>query len=101
MEIDRIRQVLEDRENSRVRTFNLNRIIDDRTYFGDYKRGFHASLMMQRNDKRYEETGDYLKSLEELEGRLFYSYNRIGIGYIYNQKSNYTNYGAVDIKNAG
>lgn len=41
--------------------------------------------MMQRNDKRYEMTGDYLKSLEELEGRLFYSYNRIGLGYIYNQ----------------
>ncbi|MGL4898401.1 MAG: hypothetical protein ACRC31_08350, partial [Cetobacterium sp.] len=98
VEIDRIRQVLEDRENSRARTFNLNRIIDDRTYFGDYKRGFHASLMMQRNDKRYEMTGDYLKSLEELEGRLFYSYNRIGLGYIYNQKSNYTNYGVSDEK---
>ena len=98
VEIDRIRQVLEDRENSRARTFNLNRIIDDRTYFGDYKRGFHASLMMQRNDKRYEMTGDYLKSLEELEGRLFYSYNRIGLGYIYNQKSNYINYGVSDEK---
>ena len=54
--------------------------------------------MMQRNDKRYEMTGDYLKSLEELEGRLFYSYNRIGLGYIYNQKSNYTNYGVSDEK---
>lgn len=101
VEIDRIRQVLEDRENSRVRTFNLNRIVDDRTYFGDYKRGFHTSLMMQRNDKRYEETGDYLKSLEELEGRLFYSYNRIGVGYIYNQKSNYTSPYAADIAKAG
>ncbi|MGL4999182.1 MAG: hypothetical protein ACRC5T_09465 [Cetobacterium sp.] len=92
VEIDRIRQVLEDRENSRVKTFNLNRIVDDRTYFGDYKRGFNTSLMMQRNDKRYEETGDYLKSLEELEGRLFYSYNRIGLGYIYNQKSAFGDY---------
>ncbi|MGL5902818.1 MAG: hypothetical protein ACRCZO_09050, partial [Cetobacterium sp.] len=92
VEIDRIRQVLEDRENSRVRRFNLSRIVDDRTYFGDYKRGFNTSLMMQRNDKRYEETGNYLESLEELEGRLFYSYNRIGLGYIYNQKSDFENY---------
>ncbi|MDX8335699.1 LPS-assembly protein LptD [Candidatus Cetobacterium colombiensis] len=96
VEIDRIRQILEDRENSRVRTFNLNRIIDDRTYFGDYKRGFHASLMMQRNDTKYDETGDYLKSLEELEGRLFYSYNRIGLGYIYNQKSGYSDYNKLN-----
>ncbi|MEG0135105.1 hypothetical protein [Cetobacterium sp.] len=92
LEIDRIRQVLQDRENSRARTFNLDRIIDDRTYFGDYKRGFYSSLMMQRNDERYEQTGDYLKSLEELEARLFYSYNRIGLGYIYNQKSNFSDY---------
>lgn len=89
-EIDRIRQVLQDRENSRARTFNLNRIIEDKsTYFGDYKRGFQTSIMMQRNKKRYEQTGDYLKSLEEMEGRLFYSYNRIGVGYIYNQKYNW------------
>lgn len=94
VELDRIRQVLEDRENSRNRTFNLNRIIDDRRpYFGDYKRGFHASLMMQRNDERDRQLGkNYLDSLEELEGRLFYSYNRIGLGYIYNQKSGYSDY---------
>lgn len=92
-EIERVRQILQDRENSRsTRRFNLNRIIDDRTYFGDYKRGFHASLMMQRNEARYDQTDDYLRSLEELEGRLFYSYNRVGVGYIYNQKSGYSNY---------
>lgn len=91
-EIDRIRQVLQDRENTRSTTFNLNRIIDDKTtYFGDYKRGFHASIMMQKNKKRYEKTGNYLNSLEELEGRLFYSYNRIGVGYIYNQKASWEN----------
>lgn len=92
-EIDRIRQVLEDRENTRVSTFNVNRIMEDKTtYFGDYKRGFHASIMMQRNKERYRQTDDYLKSLEELEGRLFYSYNRIGVGYIYNQKSSWRDY---------
>ena len=90
VEIDRIRQVLQDRNNSRSsERFNLNRIIDDRMYFGDYKRSFYTSLMMQRNDKRYEQTGNYLDSLEELEGRFFYSRDRIGIGYIYNQKSSW------------
>lgn len=92
VEIDRVRQVLQDRENSRTRSFNLDRVIDDRSYFGDYKRGLYTSVMMQRNNKRYEQTGNYLKSLEEFEGRLFYSYNRIGLGYIYNQKSGYGNY---------
>lgn len=92
-EIDRVRRILQDRENLRASMFNVNRIIDDKTeYFGDYKRGFNASIMMQRNDERYRQTGNYFDSLEELEGRLFYSYNRIGLGYIYNQKSGWTNY---------
>lgn len=90
-DIGRIRQVLNDRANNRQSTrFNLNRIMDNEIYFGDYKHSLSTSLMLQKNDKRYDQTGDYLKSLEEVEGRFFYSYNRLGAGYIYNQKSGYS-----------
>ncbi|MEF9932952.1 MAG: hypothetical protein RR191_03155 [Cetobacterium sp.] len=88
VELDRVRNILKDRANDRESTrFNLNSIMDDRIYFGDYKQSLSTSIMLQKNEKRYDMTGDYWKSLEEVEGRLFYSYNRYGIGYIYNQKS--------------
>lgn len=89
-EVDQIRKVLQDRQNSRNATrFNLNRLIDDRVYFGDYKRTFSTSLTLERNEARYDQTGDYFDSLEKLQGRIFASYNRFGLGYIYNQEANY------------
>lgn len=90
-DIARIRQILNDRANNRESTrFNLNGIMDNRVYFGDYKRSFSSSLMLQRNDRRYEQTGDYLKSLEKVEARVFYSYDRIGFGYKYDQNAEFS-----------
>ena len=48
---------------------------------GDYKRNFKIHLMMQRNDARYDKTGDLWDSLEEVKARIFYSQNRVGFGY--------------------
>lgn len=89
-DIARIRQILADRANNRESTrFDLNGIMDNQVYFGDYRRSLSTSLMLQKNDKRYEQTGDYLKSLEKIEARLFGSYDRYGVGYKYTQESQF------------
>lgn len=80
-EIYRVRDILRNRERNHV-DFKLNRsIYDDFTNMGDYKRNFRANLMLQRNDARYDKTGDYWDSLEEIQAGIFYSQNRFGLGY--------------------
>lgn len=80
-EIYRVRDILRNRERNHV-DFKLNRsIYDDFTNMAEYKRNFRVHLMLQRNDARYERTGDYWKSLEEIQAGIFYSQNRFGIGY--------------------
>lgn len=80
-ELYRVRDILRDRERNSV-NFNLNSIMYDRfNTLGDYKRNFKIHFMMQRNEARYDKTGDLWDSLEEVRVRLFYSQNRIGVGY--------------------
>lgn len=80
-ELYRVRDILRDREKNSV-NFNLNSIMYDRfNTLGDYKRNFKIHFMMQRNEARYDKTGDLWDSLEEVKARFFYSQNRIGVGY--------------------
>lgn len=80
-ELYRVRDILRDRERNSV-NFNLNSIMYDRfNTLGDYKRNFKIYLMAQRNEAQYDKTGDLLDSLEEVEAKIFYSQNRIGVGY--------------------
>lgn len=80
-ELYRVRDILRDRERNSV-NFNLNSIMYDRfNSLGDYKRNFKVYLMAQRNEARYDKTGDLWDSLEEVNAKIFYSQNRYGIGY--------------------
>lgn len=72
---------MRNRERNHV-DFKLNSsIYDDFTNMAEYKRNFKVNFMLQRNDARYERTGDYWDSLEEIQVGFFYSQNRFGIGY--------------------
>lgn len=55
-------------------------------FSGDYKRRFSISADMERNEARYERTGDFIDSLEDLTLNLGYSQRRIGLGYTYTQE---------------
>ncbi|MEE0138435.1 hypothetical protein [Fusobacterium ulcerans] len=90
-ELYRVRDILRDRERNSV-NFNLNSIMYDRfNSLGDYKRNFKIHLMMQRNDARYDKTGDLWDSLEEVKARIFYSQNRVGFGYEIEENSGWDN----------
>lgn len=88
-EIYRVRDILRNRERNHV-DFQLNsNIYDDFTDMGEYKRNFKVHLMLQRNDARYERTGDYWKSLEKIQAGVFYSQNRFGLGYNVEENSSW------------
>ena len=81
-ELDRIKEILQNRQNQRnMLNFNLSRIRDEKFHLGDFRRNFKVWVRGERNRARYDKTGDILKSLQEINGGLFYSQNRIGIGY--------------------
>jgi hypothetical protein len=87
-DIDKIREILEDGED-RSLDFNLSSIRDEKMDIGEYKRKFSIYLMFQRNSERYAETGNYWDSMEGMDASLYYSYNRIGVGYEFNQDAEY------------
>ncbi|MGN0942920.1 hypothetical protein, partial [Fusobacterium varium] len=89
-ELYRVRDILRDRERNSV-NFNLNSIMYDRfNTLGDYKRNFKIHFMMQRNEARYDKTGDLWDSLEEVKARFFYSQNRVGVGYEIEENSGWS-----------
>lgn len=95
-EIYRVRDILRNRERNHV-DFKLNRsIYDDFTDMAEYKRNFRVNLMLQRNEARYERTGDYWNSLKEIQAGVFYSQNRFGIGYQVDESADWR-----DNKNTG
>ena len=81
-ELDKVKDILQNRQNQRnMLNFNLNRIRDEEFHLGDFRRNFKLWVRGERNRARYNRTGNYLDSLQEVNGGLFYSQNRIGIGY--------------------
>lgn len=80
-----IRHVLENRESV---AFNLNSVMDNRINFGQYRRSFDARLTLESNDKRRHEES-YGDSLSKIEAAVFYSQNRIGLGYTFTQEADY------------
>ena len=90
-ELDEVKTMLVDRQNAQqAMHFDLRRTMEKRIGGGDYKEAFFTSLKLQRNQKRYEQTGNYLQSLQEAEMKLYYAYNRYGVGYEYSQTSGYS-----------
>ncbi|WP_319369965.1 hypothetical protein [uncultured Ilyobacter sp.] len=87
-DIEKIRNILEDRESNSL-DFNLSKIRDEKMDLGEYKKKFSLYLMFQRNSSRYSETGNYWDSMEGMDASLYYSYNRLGVGYEFNQDAGY------------
>lgn len=90
-EIYRVRDILRNREINHV-DFKLNSsIYDDFTDMVEYKRNFRVNFMLQRNEARYERTGNYWDSLKEIQAGVFYSQNRFGIGYQVDENADWRN----------
>lgn len=85
-DINNIRSVLENRSSV---GFNLNSVMNNKVYFGEYRRSFDARLTLESNDDRREQE-DYWGSLAKIEAALFYSQNRVGLGYTFTQEADYT-----------
>lgn len=87
-EVQAIKNML-DRSQNFNRQFELTRISDETFRIGNYKKAFKFYLTMEKNDKRYEKTGDLMKSLSKFEGGLSYTYNRVGVGYTFTEKADW------------
>ncbi len=83
-DILRMRNVF-DEGRERSDYFNLGRAIDERiNYYGDLRRSFDAYVSIERN-KSDEVSGSYFDQIEDFNAGIFYSQDRVGFGYIYNE----------------
>ncbi|MDR1835796.1 MAG: hypothetical protein LBQ96_08360, partial [Fusobacteriaceae bacterium] len=81
-ELDRVREILQNRQNDKnTHNFSIDRIRDEKFKPGLFRRHFKAWTRWEINDARYKTTGDFLKSLQEVNAGLTYSYKRLGVGY--------------------
>ena len=86
-DISNIRSILENRNSL---GFNLNSVMNNRVNFGDYRRSFDIRLTLESKDDRRDEES-YWDSLSKIEAAVFYSQNRIGLGYTFTQEADYDN----------
>ena len=91
-EIEQIRAIL-DRKSSFYNQFELTRIQDETFRIGNYKKTLSAYVTLEKNNKRYSQTGNLKDSLSKFTGGLTVSYNRLGIGYTFTEKSSWKNSG--------
>ena len=91
-EIETIRAIL-DRKSSFYNQFELARIKDETFRIGNYKKTLSAYVNFEKNNKRYSQTGDLKDSLSSFSGGLTVSYNRLGIGYTFTEKSSWKSSG--------
>ena len=87
-DINQIRNIL-DRQRSFYQDFGLSRISDETFRIGNYKKTFNTYVTLEKNNKRYTQTGNLKDSLAKFEGGLTYSYNRVGLGYKFIEKSSW------------
>ncbi|MDY4011707.1 MAG: hypothetical protein SOY60_08570 [Fusobacterium gastrosuis] len=87
-EIQAIKSML-DRSQKFNQQFELTRIVDESFRIGNYKKNFKAYVTLEKNDRRYNQTGDLMKSLSKFEGGLKYMYNRVGVGYTFTEKADW------------
>lgn len=87
-EIEAIKNML-DRSQKFHNQFELTRIHDETFKIGNYKKALKFYLTLEKNDKRYSQTGDLMKSLSKLEGGVTYTYNRLGVGYKFKEQADW------------
>ena len=89
-DIDQIRAIL-DRKSDFYNQFELTRIKDETFRIGNYKKAFNFYVNIERNNKRYSQTGNLRNSMSKFTGGLTYTYNRVGIGYQFTEKASWKN----------
>lgn len=57
-------------------------------FTGDYKRKFSINTFAEKNKERYDDTGDFMDSLEDVGVNIGYSQRRIGVGLGYSKEIN-------------
>jgi len=91
-EISRVKQILNERNDNQL-DFSLNSIMFEEMNRPEYKKYFTLSLMAKVHREAYNQSNDFFKSLKELEGDVYGSYKRFGLGYTYREEASFnTNY---------
>ncbi len=87
-DIDQIRAIL-DRKSDFYNQFELTRIKDETFRIGNYKKALSLYVNIEKNNKRYSQTGDLRNSMSSFTGGLTYTYNRLGVGYKFTEKASW------------
>lgn len=87
-DIENIKNILDDKR-SFYDKFELTRIKDETFKIGNYKKNFKLYLTMEKNKRRYSQSGNLRYSLSKLEGGLTYMYNRVGLGYKFKENADW------------
>lgn len=85
-DIEKIKSILSDR-NSMEDSFRMTGIREDAFLFGDNRTNFRFYGTLKRNKARYQKTHNVQDSLEKIKGGIFYTYNRYGLGYTFEQNA--------------
>ena len=67
--------------------FHLTGIRDDAFLFGDGRVNFRFYTSLERNKARYEKTHNLGDSLQKIKGAMYYTYNRYGLGYTFEENA--------------
>lgn len=89
-EVEAIKNML-DRSQRFNQQFELTRIVDESFRVGNYKKNFKAYVTLEKNDRKYKQSGDLLQSLSKFEGGIKYMQNRVGVGYTFTEKADWKN----------
>jgi len=87
-EISRVKQILNERNDNQL-DFNLNSIMSEEMSTPEYKKYFKLSLMTEVHKEAYRQNNDLFQSMKELEGDIYGSYKRIGLGYKYREEADF------------
>jgi hypothetical protein len=87
-EISRVKQILNERNDNQL-NFNLNSIMSAEMSTPEYKKYFKLSLMTEVHKEAYRQNNDFFESMKTLEGDIYGSYKRIGLGYRYREEASF------------
>ena len=89
-EISRVRSILNERNDNQL-DFHLNSMMLQEMERPEYKKFFKLSLMAKVNREAYSQNKNFYESSKELEGDLYTSYKRYGLGYKYREEASFDN----------
>lgn len=85
-DIERVKSLWEDKKVTED-PFHLTGIRDDAFLFGDGRVNFRFYTSLERNKARYEKTHNLGDSLQKIKGAMYYTYNRYGLGYTFEENA--------------